>query len=82
MKKWHEKFGTTYKLLDVGFNYLKNCKCINFENIDEPIGITAEVQREREQANQVRLNEKLQTVSRELNGLLCIRFGASLHFPP
>ncbi|CAF4655017.1 unnamed protein product, partial [Rotaria magnacalcarata] len=23
IKKWHEKFGPTYKLLDVSYNYLK-----------------------------------------------------------
>ncbi|CAF1291867.1 unnamed protein product [Adineta steineri] len=67
IKKWHEKFGTAYKLLDIGFNYLKNCKLMNFDNMEEPIGITAELERERNQANQIRLTQKLQTASRELN---------------
>ncbi len=26
IKNWHEKFSDVYKLLDLGFNYLKNCK--------------------------------------------------------
>ncbi|CAF0997889.1 unnamed protein product [Adineta ricciae] len=66
IKKWHEKFGSTYKLLDVGYNYLKNCKFVNFDNVDEPIGITAQLERERNEANQIRLNQKLQNASREL----------------
>jgi hypothetical protein len=69
IKKWHEKFGTTYKLLDIGYNYLKNCKFFNFDNIDEPIGITAELERERNEANRIRLTQKLQNVTQELNGL-------------
>ncbi len=68
MKKWHEKFGTTYKLLDIGYNYLKNCKFLNFDNVDEPIGITAQVERERNEANQVRLTQKLQNARQELQG--------------
>ena len=26
IKTWHEKFGNDYKLLDLGYNYLKNVK--------------------------------------------------------
>ena len=26
IKTWHEKFSDIYKLLDLGYNYLKNCK--------------------------------------------------------
>ena len=26
IKSWHDKFGEEYNLLDLGFNYLKNCK--------------------------------------------------------
>ena len=69
IRKWHEKFGTTYKLLDIGYNYLKNCKFVNFDNVDEPIGITAQLERERNQANQIRLNQKLQTATEELYSL-------------
>ncbi len=69
IKKWHEKFGATYKLLDVGFNYLKNCKCFNFDNVDEPIGITAQLERERNEANQIRLTQKFQNATEELNSL-------------
>ncbi len=72
IKKWHEKFGTTYKLLDIGYNYLKNCKFVNFDNVDEPIGITAQIQRERNEANQIRLREKLENATRELNGFFKI----------
>ena len=68
IKKWHEKFGSTYKLLDIGHNYLKNCKFVNFDNIDEPIGITAELQRERTEANRIRQVDKLQKATAELNG--------------
>ncbi|CAF0789418.1 unnamed protein product [Rotaria sp. Silwood1] len=67
IKKWHEKFGTAYKLLDIGYNYLKNCKLLNFNNIDEPIGITAQLQREQNEAHQIRLTQKLQNAIRELN---------------
>ena len=70
IKKWHEKYGTTYKLLDIGFNYLKNCKFFNFDNVDEPIGITAQLERERNEANQIRLIQKLQSATEELNSLL------------
>ncbi|CAF3588502.1 unnamed protein product [Rotaria socialis] len=67
IKKWHEKFGTTYKLLDVSYNYLKNCKYLNFDNVDEPIGITAQLERERNEANQIRLTQKLENATQELN---------------
>jgi len=70
IKKWYEKFGTTYKLLDIGYNYLKNCKFFNFDNVDEPIGITAELARERNEANQIRLTQKFQKATEELNSLL------------
>ena len=83
IKKWHEKFGTTYKLLDVGYNYLKNCKCFNFDNVDEPIGITAQIERERNEANQVRLTQKFQNASEELNSsnfLIELTFIFSVHF--
>lgn len=66
IRKWHEKFGTTYKLLDIGYNYLKNCKLVNFDNVDEPIGITAQLERERNEANQIRLNQKLHNATEEL----------------
>lgn len=69
IKNWYEKFGTTYKLLDIAYNYLKNCKFLNFDNIDEPIGITAQIQREQNEANQIRLAQKLQNATQELNGL-------------
>ena len=72
IKKWHEKFGSTYKLLDVSYNYLKNCKYLNFDNVDEPIGITAQLQRERNEANQIRLTQKFQNAIREMNGLFLI----------
>lgn len=26
IKEWHDKFGSNYKLLDLGFSFLKNCK--------------------------------------------------------
>jgi hypothetical protein len=32
IKNWHEKFGSEYKLLDLGFNYLKNCKKVNIHD--------------------------------------------------
>jgi len=48
---------------------LKNCKFFNFDNIDEPIGITAELERERNEANRIRLTQKLQNATQELNGL-------------
>ncbi len=67
IKKWYEKFGTTYKLLDIGYNYLKNCKFLNFDNVDEPIGITAQFERERNEANQIRLTQKFQNATEELN---------------
>ncbi|CAF1911846.1 unnamed protein product [Rotaria magnacalcarata] len=67
IKKWHEKFGPTYKLLDVSYNYLKNCKYLNFDNVDEPIGITAQLERERNEANQIRLTQQLENVTQELN---------------
>ena len=34
IKTWHEKFGAEYKLLDLGFNYLKNCKKVKISQID------------------------------------------------
>jgi hypothetical protein len=30
IKQWHEKFAADYKRLDIGFNYLKNCKKVGF----------------------------------------------------
>lgn len=70
IRKWHERFGTTYKLLDIGYNYLKNCKFLNFDNVDEPIGITAQMERERNEANQIRLNQKLQNATEELYSMV------------
>ena len=80
IRKWHEKFGTTYKLLDIGYNYLKNCKFVNFDNVDEPIGITAQMERERNEANQIRLNQKLQAATEELYSLFDFFRGISSDF--
>lgn len=30
IKEWNDKFSDVYKLLDLGFNYLKNCKKVDF----------------------------------------------------
>ena len=32
VNKWHEQFGSCYKKLELGYNFLKNCKKINFAN--------------------------------------------------
>ena len=31
VKKWHDKFCQDYKILDLGFKYLKNCKKVRLE---------------------------------------------------
>lgn len=80
IKGWHQKFGSAYKLLDVGFNYLKNCKYVNFDNIDEPIGITAEMNRQRDEANRIRLNQKLETAKKETDGLIFVSMKIFIDF--
>jgi hypothetical protein len=38
IKKWHDNYGKDYKMLAMGFNYLKNCKKVNFKKFFHVMG--------------------------------------------
>lgn len=48
IKKWHTKYGNEYKLLDLGFKYLKDIKRIDFETFNT---LTLAERKNREEAN-------------------------------
>ncbi len=34
VQKWHEKYGQAYRKLDLAFNYLKECKTLDFQHME------------------------------------------------
>ncbi|XP_041477105.1 UV-stimulated scaffold protein A-like [Lytechinus variegatus] len=70
MQEWHNKFGKAYKKLGLGYTYLKNCKKVDFVNIqarsDAERRRTEERQRRLQQAQQQKLNK----VTEEMNEII------------
>ena len=68
VKLWHEKFSDVYKLLDLGFNYLKNCKKVDFVGFSHQTSAQrAHVARETER-QQIFLNKKYIENVKEMKG--------------
>jgi hypothetical protein len=68
IKQWHDKFAADYKLLDLGFNYLKNCKKVDFVSFShETNAQRLQTQREQER-QQIFLNKKYNEYLSEMNG--------------
>lgn len=68
IKQWHEKFSDVYKLLDLGFNYLKNCKKVDFVEFSHQTSAQrAHVARESER-QQIFLNQKYLGYAKDMKG--------------
>ncbi|XP_074660261.1 UV-stimulated scaffold protein A-like [Tubulanus polymorphus] len=50
IQKWQDTFGSTYKRLKLGYNYLRNCKKVEFE----AIRVRTNAERIREEADQIK----------------------------
>lgn len=49
IKNWHDKFADVYKLLDLGFSYLKNCKKVDFVSFsNQTVAQRAHIQKQNE----------------------------------
>ncbi len=67
---WHEKFGDSYQLLNLGFNYLKNLKKIDFVEFSHQTNAERlHAQREQEK-KQIILNKRCAEYEKQMNGLL------------
>lgn len=63
-KQWHEKFSPAYKQIELAMKYLKECKNINFENIEQNVS-----NGDDEEIGRVRLNKavcELEAVSEDI----------------
>jgi hypothetical protein len=68
IKNWHDKFGSEYKLLELGFNYLKNCKKVDFVSFSHESN-AQRLHTERENVRQqVFLNKKHGEYVQEMSG--------------
>ncbi|XP_014677542.1 PREDICTED: UV-stimulated scaffold protein A-like [Priapulus caudatus] len=68
--QWNEKYGEAYKKLQLGYNYLKECKGINFTDMhSQSIG---EQQRENERRarQENMLRDKLKVISQQMTDLI------------
>ncbi|XP_013383000.1 UV-stimulated scaffold protein A [Lingula anatina] len=69
IQKWHDKYAEEYRKLALAYNYLKNCKKINFTEIQA----RAEAERQREEAEQQRtemvMQQKLSSCLHEMTEL-------------
>ncbi|CAF1031317.1 unnamed protein product [Brachionus calyciflorus] len=69
IKVWNEKFGNEYKRLELGFNYLKNCKKIDFVSFShQNIAQRVHTQKQNEK-QQIFLNRKFTEYVQEMNDL-------------
>ena len=70
IKAWHEKFGESYQLLNLGFDYLKNLKKIDFVDFSHQTNAERlHAQREQEK-KQIILNKRCIEYEKQMNGLL------------
>ncbi|GAB6019008.1 hypothetical protein CHUAL_000641 [Chamberlinius hualienensis] len=68
--QWHSKFGDGYKKLRLGYNFLKDCKQINFNDISDRSLAQQAAEREANQRQEIINNEKLSQLQLEIKELL------------
>ncbi|KAI9561766.1 hypothetical protein GHT06_012727 [Daphnia sinensis] len=89
IKEWHETYGETYKKLKIGFQYLKNSKLVDFEDMEaRSVQERQRIQEKETKLTAVRqaklkaLNEEVTTEEIEINDCLTqIENGLELLLP-
>lgn len=67
IKNWHDKFADVYKLLDLGFSYLKNCKKVDFVSFsNQSVAQRSHVQKQNEKQTIIQ-NKKYVEYVKEMN---------------
>ncbi|KAK2154000.1 hypothetical protein LSH36_279g01056 [Paralvinella palmiformis] len=67
--KWHEKFGDAYKKLALGYNFLKNCKKVNFQDIHARSIAEQQREEERRTRSEAQQREKLEKTLQEIKDM-------------
>ncbi len=68
IKNWHEKFADVYKLLDLGYNYLKNCKKVDFIQFSHQTSAQRTHLAQESERQQIFLNQKYLAYAQEMKG--------------
>ncbi|XP_052828566.1 UV-stimulated scaffold protein A [Octopus bimaculoides] len=66
IQQWNEKFGNTYKKLALGYNFLKNCKMVDFNDIHARTIVERQREAEAERKKQVLLQRKKEKILKEI----------------
>ncbi|CAI9732683.1 Hypothetical predicted protein [Octopus vulgaris] len=66
IQQWNEKFGNAYKKLALGYNFLKNCKMVDFNDIHARTIVERQREAEAERKKQVLLQRKKEKILKEI----------------
>ncbi|XP_071482724.1 UV-stimulated scaffold protein A-like [Diadema antillarum] len=70
MQEWHNKFGKAYKKLGLGYTFLKNCKKVDFVNIQARSDAARQREEERQRRLQLARTQKLNKITEEMSELI------------
>ncbi|XP_046995660.1 UV-stimulated scaffold protein A-like isoform X1 [Schistocerca americana] len=69
IQQWNKEFGSGYKKLQLGFNFLKNCKKVDFDTLEAQSNAERLRQEEEERRKNVQSNKKLKAVAQEYSDM-------------
>ncbi|ESO96797.1 hypothetical protein LOTGIDRAFT_159535 [Lottia gigantea] len=70
IQQWFEKFGEAYKKLVLGYNFLKSCKMVDFNDIRNRTLAERRREEEIERKKRIVLNQKLDKVLKEMTDMV------------
>ncbi|XP_049807947.1 UV-stimulated scaffold protein A-like isoform X2 [Schistocerca nitens] len=70
IQQWNKEFGSGYKKLQLGFNFLKNCKKVDFDTLEAQSNAERLRQEEEERRKKVQSNKKLKAVAQEYSEIV------------
>ncbi|CAE1319628.1 UVSSA [Acanthosepion pharaonis] len=66
IQQWNQKFGPGYKKLTLGYNFLKNCKMIDFNDIQARSVVERMREQEKERKKELHLQRKREKITKEI----------------